>query len=193
MIVSGNENGIAFDPEQGELEYLYMHSHPENLGASAEDYMSLYNLNQSKQVIVKPNGEVQIRKPVANESGEIVNQNNEIVGDVEDLNTVIEVKNGIFTPVTFRGKTYLSPDSSRINLANGPTDFTPLKANGEFVKAGWDHIVDEHFVKVLSNNKSIFTISQGELKIILQSPIVISSPITEVQPGIYYVLLILEK
>jgi hypothetical protein len=47
--VSGNENGIAFDPEQGELEYLYMHSHPENLDLSAEDYMSLYNLNQSEK------------------------------------------------------------------------------------------------------------------------------------------------
>jgi hypothetical protein len=95
MIVSGNENGIAFDPEQGELEYLYMHSHPENLGASAEDYMSLYNLNQSKQVIVKPNGEVQIRKPVANENGDIVNGNKEVVGNVNKPVKTIQVRSGM--------------------------------------------------------------------------------------------------
>jgi hypothetical protein len=33
-------------------------------------------------VIVKPNGEVQIRKPVANENGDIVNGNKEVVGNV---------------------------------------------------------------------------------------------------------------
>ena len=67
---------------------------------------------------------------------------------------------------------------SRINLANGPTRFTPLRESGQPVSAGFQHIIEQHFNRPLANNRSIFSVTPDELKVILQSPQVVSSPVS---------------
>ena len=51
------------------------------------------------------------------------------------------------------------PNTTRINLANGRTRFTPLRESGNPVSAGMHHVIDGHFNRSLSNSRSIFTIS----------------------------------
>lgn len=58
---------------------------------------------------------------------------------------------------------------SRINIANGPTRFSPSN------KAGLEHVLDRHFN--LGKNAGQFTISVDELKTILGNKDVIKSPV----------------
>ena len=67
---------------------------------------------------------------------------------------------------------------SRINLANEPTRFTPLRETGQPVSAGFRHIVEQHFDRPLANSRSIFSVTPDELKQILQSPQVVGSPVS---------------
>jgi len=68
---------------------------------------------------------------------------------------------------------------SRINLANKETRFTPLKKNGEPVDAGWEHVVERHFGG--GNSQSQFTLPQTEVREILQSKQVVSTPVSEIK------------
>jgi|GEM_PF-2866293 len=68
---------------------------------------------------------------------------------------------------------------SRINLANKDTRFTPRKKDGKPVDAGWEHIVKGHFKK--NNAQSQFTLPQTEIRKILQSQKVVSTPILEIK------------
>ncbi len=60
---------------------------------------------------------------------------------------------------------------SRVNLRNGS------QAEG----AGWNHLTNEHYSAV--KNKSQFTVPQDELRQILQSKEVVSTPVTKVLPS----------
>jgi len=60
---------------------------------------------------------------------------------------------------------------SRVNLRNGS------QAEG----AGWNHLINEHYSAV--KNKSQFTVPQDELRQILQSKEVVSTPVTKVLPS----------
>lgn len=53
---------------------------------------------------------------------------------------------------------------SRINIANGRTETTPLRDTGKPVSAGFDHVVKGHFDVEVANSRSMFTISPNELK-----------------------------
>lgn len=78
----------------------------------------------------------------------------------------------------------VNPDTSRINIANGITRFTPLRmGSGEFVSAGWKHVVDGHFNRALGGTRSIFSISEDNLKSILQSKTVVNAPLTSLPGG----------
>ena len=77
------------------------------------------------------------------------------------------------------------PNTTRINLANGRTRFTPLRESGNPVSAGMQHVIDGHFNRSLSNSRSIFTISVEDLKGILQRKSVIASQIIDLGNGQY--------
>ena len=72
---------------------------------------------------------------------------------------------------------------SRINIASGRTEMTPLRDNGNPVSAGFDHVIDGHFNREISNSRSVFTIAPDELKGILQSRSVVKSPVTALPDG----------
>jgi len=72
---------------------------------------------------------------------------------------------------------------SRINIANGRTETTPLRDTGKPVSAGFDHVVKGHFDVEVANSRSVFTISPNELKRILQSSPVVKSPVTALSDG----------
>lgn len=72
---------------------------------------------------------------------------------------------------------------SRINIANGRTETTPLRDTGKPVSAGFDHVVKGHFDVEVSNSRSVFTISPNELKGVLQSSPVVKSPVTALPDG----------
>ncbi|MCK3861655.1 hypothetical protein E4P00_04770 [Pseudomonas sp. B329] len=72
---------------------------------------------------------------------------------------------------------------SRINVANGRTETTPLRDNGNPVSAGFDHVLDGHFDREISNSRSVFTIAPDELKGILQSSDVVKSPVMALPDG----------
>jgi hypothetical protein len=73
---------------------------------------------------------------------------------------------------------------TRINIANGQTKYTPLRpTTGKPVSAGFDRVLDQHFDRLLSNSRSIFTIPPEQLKIILQSDIVVKSPVKALSGG----------
>ncbi len=75
---------------------------------------------------------------------------------------------------------------SRINIANGRTRFTPLRpSSGEPVSAGWGHVLSGHFNQPPAPNRSVFTIGAEEVKSILQSKQVVSSPVTPINGGQY--------
>lgn len=74
---------------------------------------------------------------------------------------------------------------SRINVANGQTRFTPLRASGEPVSAGFNHVLNQHFNRPLANSRSVFSITPDELKIILQSDVVVNSPVEAISNGQY--------
>jgi len=70
---------------------------------------------------------------------------------------------------------------SRINLANGRVSAsTPRRLSGQMVSAGMDHIVEQHFGREVANNRSVFTISRNRLGEILQSEIVVRSPVVRI-------------
>jgi hypothetical protein len=68
---------------------------------------------------------------------------------------------------------------SRINLASGETRYTPVNNAGNPVKAGWGHVILDHFGG--TNSQSQFTLSQSQVRSILQSELVVSAPIVEVK------------
>uniref|UniRef100_UPI0028AF36B3 hypothetical protein n=1 Tax=Pseudomonas lopnurensis TaxID=1477517 RepID=UPI0028AF36B3 len=72
---------------------------------------------------------------------------------------------------------------SRINIANGRTETTPLRDTGRPVSAGFDHVLKGHFDVEVSNSRSVFTISPNELKGVLQSSSVVKSPVTALPDG----------
>ncbi|WP_230139445.1 DUF637 domain-containing protein, partial [Pseudomonas sp. Bi130] len=72
---------------------------------------------------------------------------------------------------------------SRINVANGRAETTPLRDNGNPVSAGFDHVLDGHFGREISNSRSVFTIAPNELKGILQSSDVVKSPVLALPDG----------
>ncbi len=74
---------------------------------------------------------------------------------------------------------------SRINIADGPTETTPYRLTGEKVSAGFDHVLDDHFYRPAANSRSIFSITPEELKVILQSETVVSSPVTAIGNGVF--------
>jgi RHS repeat-associated protein len=84
-------------------------------------------------------------------------------------------------PVTAGGVT--GRVATRINLANGPTRFTPLRASGHPVSAGWQHVLQGHFNRPVAKNRSVFSVSPAELRSILQSPQVVRSPVSALGDG----------
>ena len=72
---------------------------------------------------------------------------------------------------------------SRINIAEGRTRFTPLRSSGKQVSAGWKHVLEGHFNRTVTNNRSVFNIKQSELKTILQSKTVVQSPVSVLESG----------
>jgi hypothetical protein len=74
---------------------------------------------------------------------------------------------------------------SRINVVDGRTVYTPLRKSGHPVSAGFDHVVQGHFNRSLANNRSIFTISQNQLKTTLQLPNTVKTPATGIPGGQY--------
>ena len=73
---------------------------------------------------------------------------------------------------------------SRINIANFTTRFTPIRpSTGQPVSAGWSHVLNGHFNREISNNRSIFTITPDRLKVILQSKTVVKSPVSKIDGG----------
>ena len=93
------------------------------------------------------------------------------VGNDVGNKVVNEIENG-GSKVPGRVKT-------RINIAKGRTKTTPLRKTGYPVSAGFEeHVIPGHFYRPLENSRSIFTITPDELKVILQSKRVVSSPVT---------------
>ena len=74
---------------------------------------------------------------------------------------------------------------SRINVAEGVTDTTPLRETGKPVSAGFTHVVEGHFNREPANNRSVFTVTPAELSNILQTKEVVSSPATYSGKGVY--------
>lgn len=72
---------------------------------------------------------------------------------------------------------------SRINIANGRTTTTPLRDSGKPVSAGFEHVLEGHFNREISNSRSVFTIAPEELKGILQSTSVVKSPVVGLPDG----------
>lgn len=72
---------------------------------------------------------------------------------------------------------------SRINIAIKETRFTPLKNSGNPSKAGWEHVLEEHFDRELANTRSIFSISPERLKLILRRTDVVKSPVKALKGG----------
>lgn len=70
---------------------------------------------------------------------------------------------------------------TRINVANGRTRFTPLRANGNPVSAGWNHVVSGHFNPGGSQSK--FTMAQNEIKALLQHSDVVRTPVAAIGEG----------
>ena len=83
------------------------------------------------------------------------------------------------------GQKLAKVNTTRINLANGRTRFTPLRANGNPVSAGMQHVIDGHFNRPLGNSRSIFSIEINYLKEILQSNRVVSSTVIDMGGGQY--------
>lgn len=82
---------------------------------------------------------------------------------------------------------------SRVNLANGRTRTTPLRESGAPVSAGFEHILDGHFNRPPTANRSVFDISPNDLKAILQGRVVVQSPVYEIPGGSTLELLMLVK
>ncbi|MBW3867419.1 S-layer family protein [Neisseria meningitidis] len=75
--------------------------------------------------------------------------------------------------------------NTRINIANSTTRYTPMRQTGQPVSAGFEHVLEGHFHRPIANNRSVFTISPNELKVILQSNKVVSSPVSMTPDGQY--------
>ena len=72
---------------------------------------------------------------------------------------------------------------SKINIAKGQTRYTPLDKDGNVIDAGWKHVVKRHFNGELSQGTSKFTITQDELKKILQSDNTVSATVKSLDDG----------
>jgi hypothetical protein len=73
---------------------------------------------------------------------------------------------------------------TRINIANDRTASTPLRpATGTQVSAGFNHVLQQHFNVQPAKSRSVFTISPDDLKKILQSKQVVSSPVKAIGGG----------
>ena len=94
---------------------------------------------------------------------------------------------GIFEYVSYGGVSnrLVKVATSRINIANGVTRFTPLRASGHPVSAGWSHVVRRHFYREIGGSTSVFTASEAEVKAILQSKTVVNSPVRSLGGGQY--------
>jgi hypothetical protein len=147
-IVSGNEHGIMFG--ENEIEYIYMHSHPTNAGASGEDYLSLYKLDQSQQTIIEPDGNVKIRQPKANEEGNLVTEKGEVLKPGETVTkegpVVVEAPEPVFKS--------LDPDGGIVYNKNGK-QYRSL--NGQYEK--WD---GAKWVKMEGMDQAVFEAMLGE-------------------------------
>lgn len=58
-----------------------------------------------------------------------------------------------------------------------------MRLSGQPVSAGWKHVVEGHFNRPLGNSRSIFTITENQVKDILQSKVVLNSPILPLTGG----------
>lgn len=58
---------------------------------------------------------------------------------------------------------------SRVNIANGRTETTPLRDNGNPVSAGFDHVLDGHFNREISNSRSVFSSDEAPLREVLEA------------------------
>jgi hypothetical protein len=83
-----------FDPADGSLEYIYMHSHVSNTPASTEDYQALHNLDQSQQTIITDEGVFKIRKVQANEQGKYITPEGETLEPNPEANEPVVVMSG---------------------------------------------------------------------------------------------------
>ena len=72
---------------------------------------------------------------------------------------------------------------TRINIVFYPAKTTPLRNNGKAASAGFKHVMDDHFKLPVTNHRSVFSISPSELKRVLQSNIVVSSPVAAFEGG----------
>lgn len=70
---------------------------------------------------------------------------------------------------------------SSIRVANGPTRYSPSN------QAGFRHVAQQHFDRPLGNNRSIFSVSQDELKSILQRPDIARTPAIGIDEGRQFV------
>lgn len=75
--------------------------------------------------------------------------------------------------------------ASRINIAQGSTRYTPLRTSGNSSLAGFKHVVEGHFNRPLANNRSIFSITPEELKVILSDRRVVASPVRQIGGGYF--------
>ncbi|MFQ1702573.1 filamentous hemagglutinin N-terminal domain-containing protein [Loktanella agnita] len=101
---------------------------------------------------------------------------------ITQLGNVVRRENVLDLPPTRAPNSVLDVPGrvqSRINLANGPMRFTPTRNSGNPANAGWDHVVNDHFGG--DNAQSQFTLSQSQIRGILQSDRVVSAPVTDFQ------------
>jgi len=84
-----------------------------------------------------------------------------------------------------RENTNLKGNNSRINIAKGPTRFTPLRKSGSPMSAGWEHVLEQHFGRELAPNRFVFSISENKLIDILGRKDIIQTPITATKEGVF--------
>lgn len=72
---------------------------------------------------------------------------------------------------------------SRINIASGRTETTPLRESGHKVSAGFDHVLEGHFNRTPANHRSVFTIEPEDLRGLLQSKSVVQSQVVAMPDG----------
>jgi hypothetical protein len=171
-IVSGNEHGIKF--EAGEVEYIYMHSHPTNSGASGEDFLALYKLDQSQQTIIEPNGTVKIRKPTVNTEGNLVTEKGDVLNIPVSKNGPVEVMSPeVDAPSTEGGWPWKQTKLSVADLTKGGGNCKiwakKIQDNigGDIIEITGPFYIGEVYTKegklITSMFKEHFAVKKGEL------------------------------
>lgn len=90
------------------------------------------------------------------------------------------------TPYHPAGTVINSGTATRVNIVDGPTNFTPLRpTSGKPVSSGFKHVLDGHFNRNIDYNRSVFTIQPNELKQILSNPKIVNVPVTAMGGGQY--------